>query len=160
MEGANPYKGQYIQWSGFEHQHEERSSDWFYALGIIAISAALTSILFGNFLFGLVILIAAGTLGILATKKPEVVDFVLTDKGLTVGDTFYEYKDIRAFWIVEEAGEDATLLIDTLKFMAPHLVIPVEGAYADEIRNMMGEFAQEEELTEPISHKILELLGF
>lgn len=159
MEGTDSYKGHSINWSGYEHQHEERSSDWFWALGIIATSAAITSILFANFLFALLIIVAATTLGILATKEPEIVEFVLSDKGMTVGDTFYAYADIRAFW-VEEDEEETTLLVDTLKAMAPHLVIPINDVSADEVRDMLKEFVEEEELAEPISHKILELLGF
>ena len=159
MAGSDSYKGHTIYWSGYEHQHEERSSDWFWALGIIAVSAAVTSILFGNVLFALLIVIAAFTLGILATKEPEVVEFLITDKGLFVGDNFYTYSDIRAFW-VEEGDEENTLLVDTLKAFAPHLVIPINDVSPDDVRDMLSQFAHEEELVEPLSHKILELLGF
>ena len=158
MENTNSHKGHTIYWSGYEHQHEKRSSDWFWALGVIAASAALTSILFGNVLFAILIVIAAFTLGILATKEPEIVEFLITDKGIYVGDSFYAYADIRAFWV--EEGEENTLLLDTLKTFSPHLVIPINDVSPDEIRDMLSTFVQEEELTEPISHKLLELLGF
>jgi len=159
MENTESYKGHTIYWSGYEHQHEERSSDWFWALGVIATSAAVTSILFGNVLFAILIVIAAFTLGILATKEPEIVEFLITDKGLYVGDSFYAYADIRAFWI-EEGKEENTLLVDTLKTFAPHLVIPINEVSPEHVREMLSAFAVEEELTEPISHKLLELLGF
>jgi len=159
MADKEAYKGNIIYWSGYEHQHEAKSSDWFWALGIIAISAAITSILFGNVLFAILIMVAASTLGILATKEPEFVEFLITDKGLHVGDSFYEYSDIRAFW-VEENEEENTLLVDTLKTFAPHLVIPINEVSPDEVRDMLSAFVHEEELTEPISYKVLELLGF
>jgi hypothetical protein len=161
MEGANSYKGHSIVWSGYEHQHEERSADWYWALGIIATSAAITSILFGNFLFALLIIVAALTLGIISTKDPLIVEFKLSDKGIVIGETLFSYSDIRAFWVdINEDEEESTLLIDTLKFMAPHLVIPIETIEAENIRDMLKTFVIEEELKEPISHKILELLGF
>jgi hypothetical protein len=158
MKEGHPYKGHLIHWRGYEHQHIERSSDWFWALGVIAVSAALIFILFNNFLFALLIVIAAVTLGILATKEPEIVDFVLSEKGLAIDDTFYPYDVIKAFWI-EEHGESTTLLIDTLKALRPHLVIPVNDVSADDIRDMLKEFIEEEELSEPLSYRILELLG-
>lgn len=148
-----------IRWSGYEHQHEEKGSDWFWALGIIAVSAALISILFGNILFALLIVVAAVTLGMLATKPPEIAEFVLNERGLAINDQFYPYSVIDAFWI-EETDEHATLLVDTQKFMAPHLVIPIEEVDPDAVRDRFEQFVPEVELREPIAHRLLELLGF
>src|SRR3989344_4172426 len=60
-----------LRWSAYEHEHVERGSDWYWALGIVAVSAALTSILFDDFLFAVLILLAAVVLVLLSRTPPE-----------------------------------------------------------------------------------------
>jgi len=155
----NPYRGQQMSWSDYEHEHEKRGSDWYWALGIIAISASLTSIIFGNFLFALVILIAAITLGLLANRPPKIVEFIITDKGFAIDDDLYLYNSIIAFCI-NESGDHPVLLVDTQKTFSPHLVISLEHADAEEVRDMLSHFIPEKELQEPLSHRVMEMLGF
>ena len=40
-----------ISWEAPEHRHTDKSSDWYWALGIIAIAAAAAALVFGNTLF-------------------------------------------------------------------------------------------------------------
>ena len=47
-----------INWKTIEHNHQEKSSDWYWILGIIAIATAVLSIYFGNILFAIVILLS------------------------------------------------------------------------------------------------------
>ena len=76
-----------LRWSAYEHEHIERGSDWFWALGVIAVSAAITSVLFGNVLFAILILVAAMTIGLVAQRPPELHEFEITEKGIRIGQT-------------------------------------------------------------------------
>lgn len=149
----------FLRWSAYEHEHIERDSDWFWALGIIAICAALTSILFSNVLFALVILIAAGTIALIARHPPELHEFEITEKGIRTGPTLHNYANIISFWVETEVGEP-TLLVDTTAFMAPNLVIPLGDMNPDEVRAFLSEYTEEVPMQEPLSHKILEIFGF
>jgi hypothetical protein len=146
-----------ITWRAEEHRHLERGSDWYWALGIIAVSLALTAILFNNILFALIIVLAATTFGMLASRPPEVVDFVLGERGLMVGDTLFTYDEMFAFWV--EDGEEPTLLIDTPRFMVPDLVLPLNDADPDEVRAFLQERVPEVELHESFVYKLMEFFG-
>jgi hypothetical protein len=148
-----------LRWSAYEHEHIERGSDWFWALGVIAVSGALTSILFGNFLFAIVVLLAATTIGLIAQKPPELHEFELTEKGIRIGQAFHPYETVISFWVDEEL-EKPLLLIDTTTFMSPNLIIPVAEMHPDDIRDYLRPYAQEVPMKEPIAHKILEFFGF
>jgi len=148
-----------IRWSAYEHEHIERGSDWFWALGIIAVSAALTSILFGDVLFALVIVLAAIVIGMIAQRPPSLHEFELSNRGLRVGDTIHTYGEIVAFW-VEEGSEKPLLLVDTVKFMSPNLIIPIEGVEPSHVRAYLSDRVEEVPMTEPLAHKILEFFGF
>src|SRR3989344_8526641 len=148
-----------LRWSAYEHEHMERSVDWFWALGIVAVSVALTSILFSNILFAILIVVAAYTIGILARRPPELVEFELSDRGIRVGKTLHRYDEIISFWVEDELGVNPLLLVDTTKFMSPNLIIPIEGIDSDDGRLFLQERVEEVPMKEPVAHKILEFLG-
>lgn len=148
-----------LQWSAYEHEHIERGSDWFWALGVIAVCAALTSLLFSNVLFAIVIIIAAGTIALIAQHPPELHEFEISEKGIRTGPTLHSYESIISFWVETEISEP-TLLVDTTAFMAPNLVIPLGDMNPDEVRAYLGERVEEIPMQEPLAHKILEIFGF
>lgn len=151
-----------LRWEGYEHQHIERGADWFWALGIISITTALIVLLFGNFLFSVLILIAGATIGLLASKQPPIATFEITGRGLVIDDRLYPYDIMEAFWIEYETPAGPTLLLDTRRVFAPHLVIPIaETIDTDAVReHFIQNGVPETELQEPLSHRLLEFLGF
>ena len=148
-----------LRWSAYEHEHVRRGGDWFWALGIVAVSAAITSILFHDVLFAVLILIAASTLAMLANVPPDLVDFELSDRGIKTGGTMHKFEDIIAFWVEDHAVERPLLLVDTTKFMAPNLIIPIENIDPHTVRAFLQQRVEETPMTEPVAHKILEFFG-
>ncbi len=147
-----------LSWRASEHQHIERGGDWYWALGIVALSCALTAVLFGNVLFAVVIVVAAATFGIIASQPPRVLDFALTEDGLSIGDEFYPYTDMRAFWI--EDTDEPLLLIDTPRFMTPDLAVPLNHEQAPAVHAILAERVPEVPLRESAIFILLETLGF
>lgn len=148
-----------LRWSAYEHEHVERESDWFWALGIIAACAALTSILFSNILFAILILLAACVIALIARTPPELHEIEITERGVRTGSTMHKYDEILAFWI-DMDREVPHLLIDTTKVLSPNLIIPLSGVEAGEVRAYLLEHAEEREMVEPLGHRILEFFGF
>lgn len=154
-----PAESQKLRWSAYEHEHIEREKNWFWALGIMAVCVALTSALFGNILFGILILVAAATLGILARTPPPLVEFELSDRGIRVGTTMHRYEEIISFWVEDHNVDPPILLVDTTKWMSPNLVIPIEHTDHKAVRAYLQERAEEVPMKEPVFHKILEFFG-
>ena len=148
-----------LRWSAYEHEHIPRGSDWFWALGIIALSAAIIAILFHDVLFAILILIAAAILGMLANVPPEIIQFEISDRGIRTGDTMHRFEEIIAFWVEEHGVERPLLLVDTVKFMAPNLIIPLENIDPHLVRTYLQRHADEVPMQEPLAHKILEFFG-
>ncbi len=148
-----------LRWSAYEHDHVPRGNDWYWALGVVAVSAALTSILFHNILFGVLILIAAAALAMLANVPPDIVRFEISDRGIRVGDTMHRFEEIISFWVEEEHGDRPMLLVDTTKFMAPNLIIPLENVDPHAVRTYLRDHADEVPMKEPFGHRVFEFLG-
>ncbi|OGG50935.1 hypothetical protein A2763_02775 [Candidatus Kaiserbacteria bacterium RIFCSPHIGHO2_01_FULL_54_36] len=154
-----PPKRVILRWSAYEHEHVPRGNDWFWALGIVAVSAALTSILFHDFFFAILIVIAAAILGMLANVPPDLERFEISDRGIRVGEVMHAYEEVISFWVEEEHGDRPLLLVDTVKFMAPNLVIPLENIDPHVVRSYLRERVEEVPMREPFAHKILEFFG-
>lgn len=149
-----------ISWSAYEHEHIVRSADWMWALGISAVSLAAICILFNDFLFGLLILIAAFTIALLARTPPPLTEFTVSEDGVQVGSTMHRFSEILSFWIDDKHPSGRTfLLIDTVKFMAPNLIIPIESVEHKDVRTLLLKHVKEVPMKEPVSHKIFEFLG-
>ena len=149
-----------LRWRAYEHEHVVRGRDWFWALGIIALSAAITAILFHDMLFAIVVVLAAATIGMLANVPPDLIEFELSDRGIRVGDTLHRFDEILAFWVEDEKGEAPVLLVDTEKFMSPNLIIPIQQVDPKDVRTFLQTRTTEVPMREPVAHKVLEFFGF
>lgn len=149
-----------IIWSAYEHEHIERTSDWFWAVGIIAICAAVTAILFSNVLFAILIIVATGTLILLAKRPPPFHEFEISERGIRISEDMHSYDEILSFWVETDSESEPLLLVDTTKPMSPNLIIPIGDIDPDSIRAFLREYAEEVPMKEPLAHKILEFFGF
>jgi hypothetical protein len=161
MPDDRPEEQSVLRWSAYEHEYRERERDWYWALGIVAGSIALTSILLHDYLFSLLILLAAGALALHARMEPDLHDFALTEAGLIVNDrTIYRFEDMIAFW-VEEAHYlgRPLLLIDTKKIMAPNVIVPLEDIDPQLVRAFLVERIEEREMKEPFAHRLFDFFN-
>jgi hypothetical protein len=148
-----------LRWSAYEHEHIERSNDWFWALGIAAVCAAIASLLLGDLFFSLLILLAAATIGLFARTLPEIAEFELSDRGIKANGTMHRFEEIIAFWVEDHDVPRPLLLVDTVKFMSPNLVIPIENIEPHVVRAFLQERVKEVPMREPAAHKILAFFG-
>ena len=151
-----------INWRTVDHIKEERSTDWFWIVGIVAVAIAVLSIFFGNLLLALLVLLATFSSFMLAHSTPRMVDYELSRKGLIIGNTFYSYSNLESFWVVDEDGyERDRVLFKSKKLLMPLIVTPVgDAADLEDIRDFLLEYIDEEELEEPAAQKIMSSLGF
>ncbi|MCH7529591.1 hypothetical protein IIB50_00515 [Patescibacteria group bacterium] len=150
-----------IQWNAFEYEHKERTVDWFWALGIVALAGTIAAFMLSNILFGVLIVIGSFTLALFANRHPDLIQFKINERGVVIGDTLYPYKTLDSFWISDEYKNiDPKLIIKSKKVFMPYLIIPLADADCQAIHDYINKYLEEKEHNEPLSHKILELFGF
>jgi hypothetical protein len=148
-----------VEWSLLEYDEKERNNDWFWALGVVVVAATITSIIFSNYFFAILIVLSGLLLGVFAVKKPELVSYELNEKGLKIKDRLYPYEKIKSFWVQKEIKP--TLFIKSERIIMPIISMPIEGFQADEIKNkMLISAVPEEEMKEHVSEKVMEFIGF
>lgn len=148
-----------IEWSLLEYNEKERNNDWFWALGIIIIAASVTSIIFGNYFFAVLITLSGVLIVVFAVKKPDLVSYELNEKGLKIRDRLFPYEKIKSFWVQKEIKP--TLFIKSERLVMPIISMPIDYSLADEIKDkMLKNKVVEEEMKEHISEKIMEFIDF
>lgn len=150
----------FFEWNAEGYLFEEKSADWYWALGIIAVAGAVASALFGNVILALLIIVAAGTLALSSMKRPQMHRFRITDEGVTIDENLYEYESIVSFSVLEYIDPNAppALSLRTHKLLAPHLLIPIVGPDPVEVYEFFAEHVEEGRHDESLVDRIIDLL--
>lgn len=148
-----------MKWTTLEYHHPERTSDWFWGVGLVTVAGAGAAFYFNNILFAVLILLSAVTLIIFALRHPREIEVELSEKGVRIEKTLYPYSSLESFWIDEEI-EPARLLIKPESLFAPLVAVMIEEVDLDELEQFLVERIQMEELEEPFFQRIMEHLGF
>jgi len=149
-----------MEWDAHEYEHKERASDWFWAVGIISVSVAVAAVIFGNIIFGILVLLAAFTLSIFASRPPTTLHMVVDEKGITRGKVRYPFSTLKSFWIDTDHPHKKIILQSEKMFM-PLIIVPLsEEVDIEQLHENLSLFLAEEFHSLPFIERILEYLGF
>ena len=150
-----------VVWEASEYHHTERkSSDRYWILGILAVSVFVVSVLLGNILFGILILLAASVITLLSFKEPRIIPFAVTARGIRIDDKLFPYSTLESFYLDEDNPQGPQLLVKAKRHFMPLMLIPIPADSSHEIETIIEIRLPEKHLEEPLSDKILEWLGF
>lgn len=148
-----------ISWVTEEYEHKDKTPDWYWALGIIAIAGAAISIIYKNYLFAIFIILAAIILAMYSSRKPEPMNIEISEKGVRIKNEIYPYSMIKSFWI-ESLPNESHLLLHTKRILMPIIVLNIENNLESKIQQMLSSHTKEEEMKEPVTQRVMEHLGF
>lgn len=151
---------QAITWEAPPHQHIEKGSDWFWVLGLLAVSGAIGAFIFGEVLFGMVILLAAIVMTLFTLHEPDLKFFAITTRGVRIDEELYPYATLESYYIDEDHIHGPQLFIKSERLFMPLMIIPIPEEYVEDIDELLRVRLLEEHLEEPLSHRLLEFLGF
>ena len=149
-----------VSWEAPEHRHIEKTSDWYWALGIVAVAAAVAAFIFNNILFGMVILLAAATMILVSHRHPKIVPFEVSVRGVRLARDFHPMGTLESYCIDEDNPLGPQLIVKSQHFFVPLLILPIPEDYIDDIDDILGIRLAEEHLEEPLGHRLLEFFGF
>lgn len=148
-----------IEWDAPEHEHKERSSDWFWAVGIITFSIAATSVILGNMIFAILVLVSVFALALFINHPPENVHAIVDEKGITRGNIHYPYSSLASYWLDTEHPHPKIILRSEKAFI-PLIIVPIGDADAEKLDQTLSQFLPEKYHALPFIERVLEYLGF
>ena len=158
-----------IVWHVHTHEHKERSADWYWALGLVALMGAAISLYLSNILFAAIIVLGALSIGVLAVRGPREHQVQIDGRGINVDGTLYKYPAVQSFWVAvdeplqeraHELDERVWLYVTTHGYLHPHITLPlVDLDHGHTVRNYLLQFVDEEEQHPHFAEHVAELLG-
>ena len=150
-----------FSWNTIEYEHRPKSTDWYWALGILVVVGAIIAFISRNFLFGFLILMGGFLLGIFAGKPNDPLSIEVSAHGIVINGKQLYFKNISAFWIYRNPFGVRKLIFKTNKNMNPMMSLPIsEDIKASELRDFLLKYIPEEELQESFTDLFLEKIGF
>jgi hypothetical protein len=149
-----------LAWKALEYEHRPKSVDWFWILGTLCVLGAALSIYFGNFLFGVLILIGGLALGLHANIPPTLHSYSIENDGLIKESTLYPFTNIKKFWFTKD-NTGAILLLEINRTLMPIVSIPLGDADKEWIKQVFrAKGIKESELEIPLAERLMDVFGF
>ncbi len=151
-----------FEWEGKEYDPNPKSADWYWALGIIAVAGTIASVLFSNYLFAVLIVIATVVIALHSTKHPSTHTFRILEQGLMIGEELHLFERMTSFSALEDIEDrlPPLLSIKTDSWLSPHLMIPLDGVDADAVYEYFLEKVDEQEHRHAMSDVVAAWVGF
>jgi hypothetical protein len=143
-----------LEWHSPEHHFDKKTNDWYWILGVVTLGASVLAFYFGNFLFGVFIIIAGLTIGMLSYKETKIIPIRVTAKGIALDKSLFPWVSFRSFWIEDEHIHGYRILMRSNNSYLPLTIVPInEEVDLNDVRDTLLEFLPEEFLEETIVHK-------
>lgn len=134
-----------MNWTYPEFEKHERPTAWYVVaigLGTLLLWYAITD---GNFLFALIILLFALIVFTQHRNTPEDVHFSIHDAGMSIGDQFYLFRELKAFAVIYEPPHVKRLYIYPKRAILRHEIsIPLQDQNPLEVRSVLLDFIDED----------------
>jgi len=148
-----------IVWQGPEYTHQEKTVDFLWTIGLIAIVLAGLAVWNANYLFAIFILLSACCLILFSVRPPQIVNVEINTDGIKIGRSFYVWKSVAGFHIIKGTPY-AKLLLKTKRQFLPVLTITIPAERVSETRTTLLKVIPDIELAESRSMQFMEKLGF
>lgn len=148
-----------MAWSVMTHEHRERSTDWYWGLGVLAIAGSAASIFFGNVLLAIIIALGAGSIGFLAARGPREHMIRIDARGLSIDGTRHPWSSISSFWVEHET--DIPRLFFTMRAaLIPYVSLTLDDrAQGESVRAHLRRYLEEVEQGPHIGEHLAEIFG-
>lgn len=134
-------EGKQISWRAPEFEYHDKSAAWYWTTVFVALIILAFALWQQNFLFAVFVIIAEVLLVVWANKKPEIVEFVVNEKGVLINNKRnYPYNELENYSVDEESDQDFTRTI----FRSKHrtrvkLDILIPKNQADEVLDFLAD---------------------
>ncbi len=149
-----------IEWEAPEHEHYEKSADWYWWSALIAVALLITAITQASFLFAVLVVIGWITIVIHAARVPRDIRHAITERGLVIDNKLYFWKDLNGFWIFYEPPLRKEIILESKKALMPRMRVQMGESSPMEVREHMIRFLHEREQEDSLIEMLARLARF
>ncbi len=149
-----------ISWETPEYPAYEKSADWYWWVGLVAVILIGFAVWQRSFLFGVFIFIAWFTVMLYAVRPPKTIRVSITESRVMVEDTLYPWHNIKSFWIFYRPPLIRDLSLESKKTVMPFIKIPIGETEPEKIKKIISSFVPEVEQKESVIDNLSHLARF
>lgn len=140
------------------HDHPKNQL-WYIGIGVLLLAALAGLYQAREYLLMLVVVALGAAVFRLAGVSSREQTVSITDRGITFGDTFYPYFQLRAFWLAEHDGT-VGVYFERLNFSPTlHFIVP-ENRAEELVEYLADRLPWHHHRNEPLGDKLGRLLRF
>lgn len=152
QESRVPDSGNLVHvWKDYEYVQFERGLRWY--VGGIAVFALMmvTAFLMKSIMMAATFVLIAVLTIVYLRREPRVVDFKLFERGIEADGIFYDYRDLKSFWIFIGGNHAPFISIQRTKKYLPYIYIPLGQEDPSLIGEILKRFVPEKKQEERFS---------
>ena len=149
-----------IRWSAPEYEFNEKTPEWYWALGITAAALVLAAVILHNFLFAVFAVLAGFSVGLYGARRPRVIQHEINSGGVLSGNKNLNYENISHFWINYNPPAKKELVLELKKTFSTHALILLGNADPEQIRRYLLQYLKEKKIEESLVAVIARVLKF
>jgi len=125
----------HLSWSAPEYEHRPKGMGWYWGTILLALAILSLAIWQKNFLFAAFIVLAEILTLTWGERPPKLLDFTLTEKGLTIGEnTFYPLDNFKSFSVEQDDHENwAGIVLFFESHLRPSILVHTPHSETEEI---------------------------
>lgn len=150
-----------LEWKALEYQQYEKGKLWYLTAIGIGLGFIVGGIAMGNITMALAIIVFAGVYYYFQkSSKPKYIKIKITSFGVYVGEMFFPFGKIEAFWIIDQY-KVRTLNLKIFNRFHTDVVIQLNKQDSGEVRDILIKKVPEwEGRSESFSDTILRIFKF
>lgn len=134
-----------VSWTASEYVEHHRPTSWYAGLSVATGLAVTLVFLLTRDTVSVVVIVMMGVLfGVFASRKPEVREYSINPRGISISGKLYPHEEFRSFSIHQEEGLRSLFLTPVKRFM-PGITIYYPPDQEDAIMEALANFLPFEE---------------
>ncbi|MFB6182090.1 MAG: hypothetical protein ABEJ24_04315 [Candidatus Magasanikbacteria bacterium] len=132
------------EWEISEYEDHDRGPTWIIISSLLGLGLVIFAVWSQNFLFALIIMLLGIIIFLQHNQEPAQIPFAITELGIVVGNKFYPYGELDAFFIVYEPPKIKKLYFETESKIKPLVHIPLKEQNPVEVRETLKGYIPED----------------
>ncbi len=149
-----------MSWQAAEYAHYERTADWYWWVGLVAVIMLGLAVWQKSFLFGVLVLVAWFTILLYAVRPPRTIQVAITEHGVMVEKNLYLWGNLKSFWIFYTPPIKKEVSLETKKSFVTYVKIPLGDMDPEEVKTIIKKFIPEIEQRESLIDNLSHLAKF
>lgn len=148
-----------FSWNAPEFTFISKPAGWYGILALVSILLAGIALFFRQWMAAVLVLVMGTTLGVVAGRRPRVLNYSITNYGVYVGEKAYPFDNFKAHYEGHDYNQAVLELVPVKRF-SPLVSLPVVPQNHDEIFDIIGDVVPKTEPVNSLVDRIFTYLRF